>query len=120
MLSVWLPVAIYVALIFTLSSIPNLSPPGHVPNSDKVAHFLEYGTLGWLLSRAWHRTWGRRAVAVVIGVVCVGGLTAAADELYQGTVAGRQQSLADWLTDLTGLLTALALAAWWRRRRGRA
>lgn len=117
MLSAWLPVALYVALIFTLSSIPNLAPPGHVQNMDKLCHFLEYGTFGWLLSRAWRRTWGRRTAAIVVGVLLAGGVTAAADEMYQGTVAGRQKSIHDWMADVSGLTVALILATWWRRRR---
>lgn len=117
MLSAWLPVALYVALIFTLSSIPNLAPPGHIPNTDKLCHLLEYGTFGLLLSRAWRHIWGRRTVAIVVGVLLAGAMTAAADEMYQGTVAGRQKDIHDWMADVTGLTVALIVATWWRRRR---
>lgn len=100
----WLLVAAYVAVIFTLSSMPALGPPINADNVDKLAHFLEYGVLGVLLVRAFLRTSpGRSPWFYLILVLVIGAATAAVDEVYQGT-RGREQSLGDWVADAIGLL----------------
>src|SRR6266436_1096633 len=48
----WLPVLVYLTVIFSLSAQPNLRPPFEFQNSDKLCHLLEYGGLGLLLGRA--------------------------------------------------------------------
>lgn len=106
-------------MIFTLSSIPNLSPPVRTTHADKAAHFAEYFVLGWLLFRALTRTAPLASPGVrVLLVVGIGAVLAGLDELYQGMVGGREQSVVDWLADLTGLLAAALAAAWWKARRG--
>src|SRR5262245_25865632 len=42
----WMPVFTYLAVIFTLSAQPDLTPPTSFENSDKYWHMLEYGGLG--------------------------------------------------------------------------
>jgi VanZ family protein len=102
----WLPPAAYAALIFYLSSIPDLAPPVDMTNADKVAHFLEYGGFGLLLFRAAWREWGPRARTLApLFTLGVGAATAALDELFQGTV-GRNRSAADWAMDVVGLAGA--------------
>jgi VanZ family protein len=109
------------ALIFTLSSIPNLSPPVNVGNADKIAHFLEYGGLGFLLARAWRGTRWREQLRTVLLLTVLSGISVSLlDELYQGQVGGREQSLADLGADLAGLLTAGALVMGAARRRAEA
>ena len=111
MWAVWLPVAAYAALIFTLSSVPQLAPPTGVNHIDKLAHFLEYGILGALLARAFgHTLPGGRSLFHAALAVAMGGAVAAADEVYQGTV-GREQDLADWAADMVGLVVAATLVA---------
>src|SRR5260221_509538 len=53
----WLPLLAYVALVFILSAQPNLSVPGTFRYRDKVAHLIEYGGLAWLVQRAARDTW---------------------------------------------------------------
>ena len=102
----WVPVVAYAALIFFLSSIPNLRPPVGVNNADKVAHFLEYALFGLLLFRAGRFTWIDRSAWLPIGfTVLTGTLVAMGDEVYQGYV-GRTQSFHDFLADLSGILAA--------------
>ena len=48
----WLPVLVYVAIIFAVSSIANLTPPVRWKNADKLSHLIEYSALGFLLVRA--------------------------------------------------------------------
>lgn len=116
MLNAWLPVVAYAALIFTLSSLPDLSPPGHVANSDKAAHLIEYGMLGWLLIRACRGS-GMHPPARGVIAVALGLAVAAADEMYQGTV-GRNRSLADAAADGLALVIVAVWDAWRSRRPG--
>jgi VanZ family protein len=101
----WLPVLVYVAIIFTLSAQPYLATPFRFRNGDKVAHTLEYGGLGVLLVRAmrsrsgWDRPLAAGLVALAIGL----GI-AAADEKFQSFIPGRDSSLFDWMADAGGLI----------------
>jgi len=105
----WLPVAAYVALIFTLSSIPDLAPPPVVPYMDKLAHAAEYGILGLLLARAFRLSApGLAAVAAAVLTLGTGAMIGFLDESFQGTV-GRNSSLLDWGADVAGLVVALVL-----------
>lgn len=103
----WLPILAYVALIFTLSSQPGLAPPFHFTNSDKFAHTLEYGGLGFLLVRAirirtrWTGPLAGGLVALGIGLVI-----AAFDEFWQSHVPGRDSNILDWMADAQGLILA--------------
>jgi VanZ family protein len=103
----WLPILAYVTLIFALSSQPRLAPPFRFTNSDKLAHTLEYGGLGYLLVRA-IRMQKRFAEPVAGGLMAVGvGLViAAADEFWQSHVPGRDSNVLDWFADATGLVLA--------------
>src|SRR5205814_3774898 len=86
----WLPVVLYVGVIFTLSSQPHLQPPLHFANADKLLHLLEYGGLGLFLARALRgsMTVSRPARAATLAIV-IGASLAATDEWYQSFVPGR-------------------------------
>lgn len=113
----WGPVAIYVLLIFYVSSMSN--PPGVPPirHFDKLIHFVEYGVLGILLGRALGLTRLKQGyLAVVLASLVLGAFVGMADETYQGTVVGRHKSAADFAFDLVGILTALLLLRAWAAR----
>jgi VanZ family protein len=101
----WLPVLVYVAIIFTLSAQPYLVPPFRFRNGDKVAHTLEYGGLGVLLVRAMRsrRGWDRPLAAGLVALTIGLGI-AAADEKFQAFIPGRDSSLFDWMADAGGLI----------------
>jgi VanZ family protein len=103
----WLPVLLYVGVIFTLSSRPNLKAPLPFENGDKVCHMLEYGGLGILMARAL-RASGRISgpLGAALVVVAVGAAIAAADENFQRLIPGRDSSVYDWMADVTGLVFA--------------
>jgi MYXO-CTERM domain-containing protein len=109
-------VGAYLVLVFGLSSIPHLTPPGNISNTDKLAHFIEYGILGVLLFRALAAA-GLPLVRAGLVTILIGGMIAGLDELYQGTV-GRDRSAGDWGADTAGLAVA-ALAGILRGRRRR-
>jgi VanZ family protein len=118
-LLLWGPVAIYVLLIFYVSSMSN--PPGmpEIRHFDKLVHFLEYGLLGALLGRALGLTTLRRGfLALATASFFLGACVGVADETYQGTVAGREKSAADFAFDVAGVLTALLLLRLWAARKG--
>jgi VanZ family protein len=108
-LGYWLPVAAYVALIFSLSSIHGDQIPTLFPNVDKLEHFMEYGLLGLLLGRAIRFTLrGRSSGLAAMATIAGGAMIAMFDELYQLRVPGRMSDVRDWLTDVIALAAAVA------------
>jgi VanZ family protein len=95
-------VVAWAALIFALSSLPNLSTAegwlGDVLSSG--AHAVEYAVFGALLARAL----GARLLAFSAGIAY-----AVTDELHQSFVPGRVASGIDLLVDAVGLLVGIAL-----------
>jgi VanZ like protein len=97
----WVPVAAWAALIFALSSIPDLGTGlgGWDLALRKAAHLAEYAVLGALLARALYHT-----VTGWLWLSWVGGTAyAASDELHQHFVPGRQASLLDLGIDAVGV-----------------
>jgi VanZ family protein len=109
----WLPVVVYLVVIFVVSAQPGLKPPLKFSNSDKVAHILEYGGLGFLLARAF-RTVPATASPLAAGLVAlaIGAVIGASDEVFQATVPGRVSSSLDWLADVIGLALAQLAYLW--------
>jgi VanZ family protein len=95
-LSLWLPVIVWAAVIFTFSSIPSLTTG--LGTWDlilrKGAHMTEYAVLGLLLLRAV----GRELPALALGIAY-----AITDEFHQHFVRGRHASPIDVLIDTVGL-----------------
>jgi VanZ family protein len=106
-LTVWLPVVLWAAVIFTLSSIPSLSTGLGLWDTilRKGAHVTEYGVLGALLLRAFER----EAPALAAGIAC-----AASDELHQHFVRGRHGAPVDVAIDAIGV--AAGMLVWLRVR----
>ena len=102
----WLPVTLWAALVFTLTSIPNPSLPA-IAGGDKVVHAIMYGILASLALYAWPPRRRRPAtwLAVLVGVAAIG----AADEWHQHYIPGRSADMRDWMADAVGALIGLAL-----------
>jgi VanZ family protein len=107
LLTVWLPVVAWAAVIFTFSSIPSLSSGLGAWDTilRKGAHLTEYAILGGLLYRAL----GREPLALAAGIAY-----AATDELHQYFVRGRHASPVDVAIDAVGV--ALGMLLWLRLR----
>ena len=105
--TVWLPVVIWAAVIFTLSAIPGLSTGLGTWDTilRKGAHLTEYAVLGGLLYRAL----GREPLALAVGIAY-----AATDELHQYFVRGRHASPVDVAIDAVGV--AAGMLIWLRLR----
>jgi VanZ family protein len=106
-LTVWLPVVVWAAVIFALSSIPSLSTGLGLWDTilRKAAHVTEYAVLGMLLLRALER----EAPALAAGIAY-----AATDELHQHFVRGRHAAPVDVAIDAVGV--ALGMLVWLRVR----
>ena len=106
-LTLWLPVLVWAAVIFTLSAIPSLSSGLGVWDTvlRKCAHVTEYAVLGALLYRAFER----EAPALAAGIAY-----AATDEVHQHFVRGRHASPVDVGIDAVGV--ALGMLLWLRVR----
>jgi VanZ family protein len=102
----WQAVAIMLALVFVLSSIPNVGEPrGDVLVPwDKVAHFCEYAALAFVFAGAVRRqTAGRVPLVALLAVTAAfGALYGVTDELHQRFVPGRDPAVSDWLADVAG------------------
>lgn len=117
LLRYWVPLLVYVAVIFSGSSVHGDAIPTLFPNMDKVAHLLEYSVLGLLIGRALRATFtSLRPIIFTFATVGLGGMIGLADELYQGHVPGRQRDPLDWLTDVTALTLASLIAHYIHRR----
>jgi len=116
----WLPVVVYVTVIFAVSSIANLSPPVRWSNADELAHLGEYTALGFLLARAYDGTgvMSSRLANVLLAII-TGFVTGTLDELWQIHVPGRVSSHLDFLADAAGIVIGQLLYALWARRPGR-
>jgi VanZ family protein len=109
LLTVWLPVVVWAAVIFTLSAIPSLSTGLGTWDTilRKGAHVTEYAVLGALLYRAL----GRELLALPAGIAY-----AATDELHQHFVRGRHASPVDVAIDAFGVALGMFVWLWLRER----
>lgn len=106
-LSFWGPVVAYVAFIFYLSSLSDISLTAPYP--DHVLHAAEFFGLAILVARALNgglrRPMTSRALLLAF-LLCA--LYAVSDEIHQMFVPNRYSELTDVLSDLVGAALGLA------------
>jgi len=106
----WFPVIVWAALIFYVSSIPNLK--SDLPSDwdmffRKCAHAFEYIVFAFLFLRAFSSS-GRISWVDVCSVIILVGLFAISDEIHQSVVVGRHGSFWDAILDfIAGIIGAL-------------
>ena len=104
--SLWLPVVAWAAVIFALSSVPSLdSGLGWDFALRKVAHLTEYTVFGALLGRA---------IQHAMPAFLLGAAYAVTDEVHQHFVRGRHGSVIDFGIDAIGV--AVGVVAYLRFR----
>ncbi len=108
--------AVYLALMFYISSRPQLRPPISFLWWDKGAHLAEYTLLGFLARRAVERLALPRWWPVV-ATAAFGALIGGLDEIFQRSVKGRHSSVADFAFDCLGIAVGLGIAHWMCRSR---
>ena len=98
--SAWAPVVLWAAMIFVLSSIPDLSTGLGTWDTlvRKILHVAEFAVLGALCLRALGRP-------LAAGILAAG--YAAFDELHQSFVEGRVGSPLDWAIDTLGVVLGI-------------
>jgi VanZ family protein len=110
----WLPVIMWMAIIFTLSSIPDLKTD---LKEDfilrKIAHILEFAILTFLLFRAMSSGKSGQSRSALIGEIIYSAIIALfyafSDEFHQFFVQGRQCSFRDVSIDSVGILIVASL-----------
>ena len=114
----WLPVLLYLGLIFGVSSIHGSAVPDFFPNVDKLEHLLEYSLFGLLAGRAIRFTLGpaKHRLAAALGTIALGAVVGALDELYQKGVPGRHSDPNDWMMDVAAVSIAVLLTQLVRTR----
>lgn len=111
--------AAYWVFLFCATHFPRPRLPGTLPQEDKLVHFVAFGVLAFLLWRC-AETYKRELsgwfpVIALLGLAAYGAL----DEYLQQFV-NRNTSVIDWLANVAGVVTALALLEFQRRWRTRA
>ena len=125
LLTHWLPLLLWVGLIFFLSSRSSFPEPSLptavgfwiVHHKSTLAHLGEYAVLALLAYRATRTLHTRRQAQVIVLVFCLA--VAGLDEAFQSTVPGRDGDLVDVAIDGAGAAVALLIAILWQRRRER-
>ena len=105
----WVAPLAWALLILSLTSIPGstLEPVPIFPHADKLAHLALYGMLGTLVGRSVpSEAWRPRATVMTLMVLAV---FAFADEWHQELIPGRSADPADWVADVIGASSGLAL-----------
>ena len=106
-LGLWLPVGVFMILLYSLSARAAL--PLAVYVWDKAAHATAYAILGALCLRAFHGGLDWIGLRPTLFGVALTLTYALLDELHQARVPGRVASVADWAADALGALAAVGL-----------
>lgn len=108
---IFFPFFVWLILIFALSSYPKaIIPQSKYFSWDKLAHFIEFGILGYLTARAAYFFGWRWLTSLYIPITIIFGiLFAAGDEWHQLYVPGRYASAFDVVADGLGILLGLLL-----------
>jgi VanZ family protein len=111
-LSLWLPVVVYMAAIFYLSSLQHPPVPADIP--DVRLHAVAYFGLMVVVARAIAQGTWARVTGVRLGLAwLITVLYGASDEWHQMYVPTRTAELHDLIADAIGAFAAgISLKAW--------
>lgn len=105
----WLPVFLWMAIIFSFSS-NQVSGTSQVVVKDflvkKSAHLVEYALLSILCYRALVKSGLNNFKSIALSIL-ISGLFAISDEFHQSTVPGRESTTRDIIIDIIGAVTGL-------------
>lgn len=114
----WLPVIIWTSLIFYLSSIPDLKTDLKYDFIlRKIAHAVEYLILTFLLYRAFKGSFNISAFNLILYPAIISLLYAISDEIHQSFVVTRGCSARDVVIDSVGIICAIILVIYIRKRK---
>ncbi|MFO7738663.1 MAG: VanZ family protein [Desulfatiglandaceae bacterium] len=104
----------WMAAIYLLSSMPDLSGPSLVKGQDKLFHVIFFAILGAFFSFSFKPSKQRVPFTRVLWVTLLVAVYGGFDEAHQMHVPGRDASIGDLVADaIGGFLAALIL---WKRR----
>ncbi|MCK4549995.1 MAG: VanZ family protein, partial [Candidatus Krumholzibacteria bacterium] len=108
----WLPLIVWIVMIFALSSIPGFSSDDvNLPTGfDKIVHFIEYAIFAMLYYRGLSYGGVRIRWSIVIIVITSGIAVAALDEMYQSYIPRRDSSFYDLVMDSAGVVAGTLAA----------
>ncbi len=95
-----LPVLLWMAFIFTLSSVPRTNVPNLFPYFHIAVHFTEYSVLSFLCARAvnhYYPDWNFARISVMALAITI--LFAVSDEWHQTFVPGRTGRISTVFSD---------------------
>lgn len=99
----WLPVLLWAALLFCLSSVPGEKIPSfHFSLSDKLAHCFVYGVFGALSFRAVRLTTRLGRLPAILAVALLAAGYGISDEIHQMFVPERSPEVFDVMADVVG------------------
>lgn len=106
----WTPAALYMAVIWTVSSIEQPAfPVSLFPFRDKGVHATEYAVLAFLLGHACVRTFEEYPRArVALAAMFLTFLWGFLDEMHQAFVPGRSADALDLVADAIGALAGVS------------
>jgi VanZ family protein len=113
----WLPVVLWMGVIFFLSSLTESATPGREIVSDKILHAAEYFILAFLILFALQRTTRLNFLPSFLVTLAWGALYGLSDEIHQRFVQTRHCDLLDLMADVGGVVV-LFLLLWALRRSG--
>ncbi len=103
----WLVVIVWMAFIFSISSIPNLSPGFSAKTNiflSKLAHITEYALLTLLLIRALRHSFPSLPLRSILEIAfIIGYFYAVSDEFHQLSIIGREGTFRDVMIDTIGI-----------------
>lgn len=103
----WLPVLLWMGIIFTFSSYSASSVSSFAPLEyviKKTIHIIEYGILWYLTFTAFKNTTQRSSNQIIFLSFLVTILYAISDEYHQSLVPSRHPSSTDVIIDSTGAI----------------
>ena len=107
----YFPVAAWLLFMFGFPTIFHALDFGPVRyNLDKIVHFVEYGILCGLLTRAFYNSGSHRVlVRSLLLSLGISLFIAGIDEMYQLYIPGRSASFYDFTADVIGIVCALVV-----------
>lgn len=107
---VYLPLALYWAVLITLTSLPGRDLP-NIKVSDKIEHIIAFCGLAILLKMTLmvqNKFENFKKNSSLFTLIII-GIYAGLDELHQLFIPGRSCDILDWLADMTGAFIAAFL-----------
>jgi|GEM_PF-584393 VanZ family protein len=104
----WGPVIIWLTVMITATSMPNLRPPDRFPHSDLLFHLVAYLVLAVLVSRGL-KLRGAKSKWLWAGMLLFGLALAAIDEYHEVLIPGRTVSFLDFSLNVIGYAAGTGL-----------